>query len=304
MKLSIIIVSYNVKEFLSKCVLSVQNNFSEAEIIVVDNNSSDGSIKMLSEHFSHVKIISNKTNKGFSGANNQGIAMAQSENILLLNPDTEIVNGALNKILEFMNAQKKLCIVGPKLLNSDCSLQISCWKFSGLAEMFLEIFYLHTIFNLRNYSQEKMKKAFECDALSGAALLFKKELVNKIGNLDEKFFWSEDVDFCYRAKKAGASVIYFPQAEIVHHSGKSSKSNQHIVIANQLISKLKFEKKHGNIFSFFLGCIFTFAQIISRIVILLLLSPLSNSMRIKFNAYFYSLRKFFSYIFRKQNAIL
>ena len=236
-ELSIIIVSYNVKDFLSNCIESIQNNFSSAEIIVVDNNSSDGSIEMLKEKLPLVKIIANKENKGFSGANNQGIAIAQSENVLLLNPDTEIINSALNKMLEYLHKQNKLCVIGPKLLNSDHSLQISCWKFPGLLEMLLELFYLHIIFGARNYSTEKMKNDFEPEALSGAAMMFKKDLVNKIGGLDENLFWMDDVEFCYRAKKSGAKILYCPEAEIIHHSGKSSTSNQHIVISNQLISK-------------------------------------------------------------------
>ena len=217
-KISIIIVSYNVKDFLFNCIVSVQKYFSEAEIIVVDNNSSDGSVEMLKQNFPLVKLIDNKENKGFSGANNQGIVMARSENILLLNPDTEVIDGALNKMISFLETQKELCIVGPQLLNTDKTLQKSCWKFPKVIEIIAETFYLHLLFNSKYYSNKKQETVFEVDALSGAALLFKKELLQKIGILDENLFWMEDVDLCYRNKKSGGSNIYFPEAKIIHHS--------------------------------------------------------------------------------------
>lgn len=303
MKLSIVIVSYNVKEYLSACITSIQRDSVPVEIIVVDNNSSDGTLQMLKESFPLVKLIANKENKGFSGANNQGIVVAESQYILLLNPDTEIVGDALEKMVQFLNQKGDNCIIGPKLLNSDRSLQISCWKFPGLMEMFLELFYLHQVFGTRNYSVEKMKNIFEPHALSGAAVLFNKDLINKIGGLDEIFFWMEDIDFCYRAKKAGANIIYFPEATIIHHSGKSSKNNQHIVISNQLISKLKFEKKHGTFFSFVIACVIIFLQIISRLFILFIASAFKMTFKEKRYAYYFSLIKYFKFISGKNNAI-
>ena len=251
--ISIIIVSWNVKEYLRGCLSSVFKNIQgiSVEVIVVDNNSSDGSVEMLKQNYPDVKLIGNRNNNGFSKANNQGIEIAQSENILLLNPDTEIKYESLEKMISFLDSQKSCCIVAPKLLNTDGTLQMSCLKFPNLFMIIAEVFYLHHFFDSKKYLTKKMKSVFETDALSGAALLFKKDTINKIGMLDENLFWVEDVDFCYRNKISGGVNIYFPEAEIIHHSGQSSKKNYRITISNQLISRLKFFRKHKKYFSFF-----------------------------------------------------
>jgi GT2 family glycosyltransferase len=296
LNLSIVIVSYNVKDFLSACLHSIQNNFAEYEIIVVDNNSVDGTIEMVKKEFPSVKIIANKENTGFSGANNQGIEIAQSENIFLLNPDTVIINNALTKLLERLKQNNQLAIIGPRLLNSDMTLQFSCWRFPGIFKIFLELFYLHKLTGTGNYSQEKMQSTFHPDVVSGAAMLFKKELVDHIGGLDENLFWMEDTDFCYRAKKAGAIVEYFPEAEIIHHIGKSSGSNYRAVIANQLLSKLKYMRKHSNGFVYLVGYTLIFIHIISRIIVLFLIAPFAPKYRAKLSSYFYSLQNYFKFI--------
>jgi len=293
---SIIIVSYNVKDFLSACIHSIQNNFSKSEIIVVDNNSADGTVEAIKNKFPDVKMIANRENKGFSGANNQGMAIAQSQNIFLLNPDTEIIGNAIQKLLERLNAQGQLAIIAPKLLNADRSLQLSCWRFPRVFKIFLELFYLHRLTASGNYSRKEMQSAFYPDAVSGAAMLFTKVLINRIGVLDENLFWMEDVDFCYRAKKAGTRVEYFPGAEVVHHIGKSSSSNYRAVIANQLLSKLKYIRKHSNRFIYFLACVLILLQIISRIILLLFLAPFASKYKAKLSSYFYLLQKYFKLI--------
>ena len=304
MECSIVIVSYNVRDFLFDCIASIKDHSASVEIIVVDNNSSDGTIDMLGKNYPKVKTILNKANKGFSAANNQGIAIARSKNILLLNPDTVIVGDALEKMITFMDQQPGHCIVGPRILNSDGSLQISCWKFPGILEIFIDMVYLHTLFPSRNYSFHKMKNSFSVDAVSGAAMMFRRDVINKIGYLDEKLFWMEDVDFCFRAERAGVDVIYFPQAEIIHHSGKSSVKNLNIVVYNQLISKLKFEKKYGNSFNYFIANIFVFIHLVSRLIILFFAFPFGKRSRDKFFAYLFSLRKYFKFIFTGDETIV
>src|SRR5271157_5385399 len=155
-ELSIVIVSYNVKDFLYSCIVSIRKSKLTVEIIVVDNNSSDGSIEMVKEKFPFVKRIINTENLGFSYANNQGIALATSDNILLLNPDTELKDGSLEKMISYLQAQKELCIIGPKLINSDVSLQLSCLKFPNVFNIIAEVFYLHFLFSSKEYFQNKM----------------------------------------------------------------------------------------------------------------------------------------------------
>jgi GT2 family glycosyltransferase len=292
-----------VKDFLAACIRSVQNNFSGFEIIVVDNNSADGSAEFVKKEFPGVKVIANQDNKGFSGANNQGMVAAESENIFLLNPDTEIKGNVLTVMMERLNSKTELAIIAPRLVNSDLSLQVSCWPFPTLFNMLLEVFYLHNLAGTGGYPAKKMKSNFNPDAVSGAAMLFSKRLINRIGGLDENLFWMEDVDFCYRAKKAGAVVEYFPEAEIVHHSGKSSGSNYRAVISNQLLSKLKYVRKHYNSFAFFIACILILFHILSRIVLLFFLSPFSSKYRKKLSAYVYLLQNYFKLMGGKNEII-
>lgn len=302
-QISIVIVSYNVKEYLTACIASIRSFDLQHEIIIIDNNSSDGTVAWLKGKFPEVLIIANKENKGFSGANNQGIELAQSENILLLNPDTEVTPDSLNKLLLFLNSQKELCLVAPKLLNTNGTLQVSCWKFPSTIEILLEVFYLHTVFHIKGYTLSKMKNTFVCDSASGAAFLFKKNMISKIGILDSNLFWMEDVDFCYRAQQANIKTFYFPSAEVIHHGGKSSATNQHVAISNQLISKLKFYRKHKSIFAFYISCILVFAHLISRLIILLPVSFISQSLKIKFRAYLFSFRAYIKYVFTQKHEI-
>ena len=299
-KLSVIIVSYNVKDFLSKCIASVQQDFSEAEIIVVDNNSSDGSVEMLKQNFSSIKVIANNENKGFSGANNQGIAIAQGEYIFLLNPDTEVMSGSIDKMLEYISHKRNI-ILAPQLLNTDGTVQISAWWFPSAWEIFLEMIFVHKMLCISQYAPNMFDKIFIAEALSGAALIFRSSRNEKF--LDENLFWMEDIDFCYRQKESGGESIYFPKAKIIHHVGQSSKKNFRVSISNQLISKLKFFKKHKQYISFFLASIFIFIHIVLRMIIFIFLFLFSQYFRKKFDAYLYSFVKFFRYIFTGNTSI-
>jgi len=303
MTVSIIIVSYNVKEFLERCISSITRSSEKVEIIVVDNNSNDGTLEMLKNLYPFVRIIANEKNVGFSAANNQGIALASADVIFLLNPDTELVDDSLSKLLLFLNQQKEICVVGPKLLNSDLSLQVSVWKYPSVTYLFLELFYLHRTFNTLNYSTKKMAECFEPDALSGAALLFKRDLLQKVDGLDPLFFWMEDIDFCYRAHQTGCKIFYYPFAEIIHYSGKSSLKNQHIAISNQLISKIKFERKHGGTLTYVIALAVILLHIISRYLLLITPSLFNSSARVKRNAYYFSLKKYFNFIAGDRNVI-
>lgn len=300
-KLSIIIVSYNVKDFLSKCISSIQKENSDSEIIVVDNNSADGSCEMVKQNFPAVKLIENKDNEGFSSANNQGMAIAQGEFIFLLNPDTEIISGSIHKMTEYIQRAKENIILAPQLLNANGTPQTSTWWFPSAWEIFFEIIFAHRLLRISKYAPNTFEKTFEADSLSGAALMFSSSWKEKL--LDENLFWMEDVDLCYRNKKSGGKNIYFPEAKIIHHIGQSSKKNFRLSISNQLISKLKFFKKHKKYFSFALSVIFTFIQIILRIVVFTLLFPFPIVFKKKLDAYLYSLIKFMKYIFLRNNNI-
>lgn len=255
MKLSIIIVSYNTKKLLADCINSIESSLQklEYEIIVVDNCSADGSVDLLKSQFQKVKLIENNYNAGFAKANNQGLLMCSGDYILLLNSDTLVLGEALNTIVVFMDMHTETAICGPKLLNSDMTLQLPCRRgfprlinsishFSGLSRLFPKSRVLGSY--LMTYMDSSIDH--EVDAVSGACLLVRRDVLSTIGGLlDEAFFMHfEDIDLCFRAKKSGYKVYYVHNAEVVHLKGQSSKLRSEGVTRNFFDSALIYFKKN------------------------------------------------------------
>lgn len=303
MQLSVIIVNYNVKQLLLDCVSSLKGNVSGIEVIVVDNCSTDGSVVAVKEAFPDVNLIVNTENKGFSAANNQGLSIARGEWLLLLNPDTKLTPGALNLYHSFAEQEGRSGIYGAKLLNEDGSLQKSAWKLNILGQIIADCFFLGGILSPNTYPDEKFDTVFEAGFLSGAALLFHRSLYEKLGGLDPDLFWMEDVDLCYRNHRQGGKNIFYPGAGIYHFSGQSARRNFKISISNQLISKLKFFKKHSQKAAFILGAVFIFKHIILRLILFFPLGLMNGVFYRKWIAYAYTLPKLFSYLFTGKKAI-
>jgi GT2 family glycosyltransferase len=301
---SIVIVSYNVKDFLLNCVESIyQSEGVLLEVIVVDNNSSDGSIALLKKKYPQVMVVENGFNAGFSEANNQGIRMATGNSIFLLNPDTKLKEDTVSKLRNYLVSRQDAGIVAPGLLNADGTRQFSAFRFPSLVNVIMETFYLHRLFSISEYPSKRFEDIFQPDFVSGAAMMFKKDLVDSIGYLDPGLFWMEDVDFCFRARRFGLKIIYYPASEMVHYGGESQKKNLSVAISNQLISKLKFEKKHCNGIAFFLSCFFIFIHILSRILFFSTVSLFVVNGRIKRAAYFYSFKRFNRFIIAGDESI-
>ena len=214
--LSVIIVNWNTKKLLLECLDSVdkQTQGINYEIIVVDNGSTDGSMEAIRNTQYEIRnliIIENKKNLGFAKANNQGIKVAQGKYILLLNTDTKIVDNALKKLIDFADSKSNLGVVGPKLLNRDGSAQPSTAPFFTLANAFL------WLFTGDHFLYSSPKSASRTDWVMGSAFLVKRGVIDKVGFLDEKFFmYVEEQEWCYRIKKAGFEVWFYPGAEIYH----------------------------------------------------------------------------------------
>ncbi|MDO8669580.1 MAG: glycosyltransferase family 2 protein [Candidatus Buchananbacteria bacterium] len=230
MDLSIIIVSWNTKDLLKKCLLSVYQNQGDlaVEIFVIDNNSNDKTVEMLRNEFKEVKLMANSKNIGFAKANNQALKLAQGEYILLLNPDTEILNGSLKKAVAFMKANAGCGALGAKLLWPDKSLQLSVRRFPTFLPIFLMFIKAPKLFKRIKsierylYADFDYTRLQEVDQIMGAFMMLPKKVVAKIGFLDERFFiWFEEVDLCQRIKKSGLQVIYNPDIEIIHYGGQS-----------------------------------------------------------------------------------
>ena len=247
MDISIIIPSFNTKEILHNCLKSILENTKEIsyEIIVIDNNSQDGSAEMVEKHFPLVKLIKNQENLGFAKANNQGIKIAKGKYFLFLNSDTVIKDKAIEKMVNFIENHKEIDAIGPKLLNSDKTIQPSAGFFPNPLVVFVMLFLEHYFggrFVRTSYSQLK-----QVDWVMGAALMMKKEIVDKIGGFDEKIFmYYDEVDYCYRIRKSGYSIYYYPEAEIIHLWQKSSQSGREGPILANFIGLKYFYKKHYN----------------------------------------------------------
>jgi GT2 family glycosyltransferase len=293
--ISVIIVSYNVSDLLKACINSIKKyaNGVALNIIVVDNNSTDDSCSML-KTLPEVTLIENKFNAGFSAANNQGIAISKGDYIFLLNPDTEFVEDVLSKLIAECSTDKKL--VAPKLLNTDGSLQLSCFKFPSVWFIIFESLFLHSLLKVDKYNPTQLLSNTTVDAVSGAAIFFNRSILKKLNGLDADLFWMEDIDFCYRNFKHGGTTSYLADVSLKHHSGKSSIHNYHIVISNQMLSKLKYLRKHGNFISYCFAVLFSVFHVLSRILVFALLAGFSHKAQVKLKAYVFAFKKMFAYI--------
>lgn len=267
MKLSIIIVSWNVRPILRECLRSIYSSTPGClfEIIVVDNASSDDSAAMVRAEFPAVTVIENADNPGFAAATNQGIRQASGDYILLLNPDTIVHPGALEAMVRELDANPSLGACGPKILNADGSIQVTA---GGAAPTFRSALYSKTIFRklgiFRGHHHSRMKKVHDpnvkasAEQLSGAAVMVRASVFEKIGLLDEQFFmYYEDTDLFYRMKTAGICMIYLPDACITHLGGQSTSqipSEKRLLFLQSLF--LFFRKHYGEVKTFFFGLVF------------------------------------------------
>jgi len=273
MKLSVIIVNYNTKQLLKDCLESIfkYTKNLDFEVIVVDNASSDGSEKIvasdqwlvfsekekiklpITDHGSSrsagpitVRTVKSRTNLGFAGGNNLGIKIAQGQYVLLLNSDTLLKDNAFLKMVDFMDKNPQVSVLGPRLLNSDSSHQASVGRFPGLPVVMMMLFKEH--FGGSDYVRWSPDKKCEVDWVMGAALMTRKEIFDKVGFLDEKMFmYMEEVEWCYRVKKAGKKIFFYPGAQITHLWQGSSKTGRKDPIINIYKGLIYFYKKHKNL---------------------------------------------------------
>ncbi len=233
MDLSIIIVNYNVKEFLQNLLHSIDKALQNlsSEIIVVDNASDDGSVELIKSKFPSVKLIENKTNLGFGKANNQALKIAEGKYLLLINPDAIVSEDTFTKMIEFLEGQKDAGLAGCKILNPDGSLQLACRRsFPGPWTSFCKVTGLSNLFpNSKMFARYNLtylneNQTYEVDAISGSFMLLKREVYEKLGGFDEQFFmYGEDLDLCYRIQKAGFKVFYVHTTQVIHYKGESTK---------------------------------------------------------------------------------
>lgn len=268
MKLSIVIVNYNVEHFLEQCLFSVRKAIAniEAEVFVVDNNSVDGSLKMLADKFPEVKVIANKDNVGFSRANNQAIRISTGEYVLLLNPDTVVEDDTFTKTIEFMDSHPDAGGLGVKMVDGKGRFlpeskrglptpATAFYKMFGLTKLFphSKRFARYYLGHLDN------DEINEVEILAGAFMLMRRETLDKCGLLDETFFmYGEDIDLSYRITLAGYKNYYYPKTRIIHYKGESTKktSVNYVLVfykAMEIFVRKHFADKGAKTFSFFIN---------------------------------------------------
>ncbi|MDW8328014.1 MAG: glycosyltransferase family 2 protein [Anaerolineales bacterium] len=251
-RLSVIIVSWNVRELLRACLRSLPLNDPQTEVIVVDSASSDGTTAMVRDEFPSVRLIASEVNLGYSRGNNLGLERARGEYLLVLNPDTEIVGDTLARMCAYMDAHPQVGVLGPQLVYADSMPQSTRRRFPTLLTAFFESTWLQPLAPrsvLDHYYARDLPadRPAEVDWIVGAALLLRREAYQQVGGFDEGFFmYSEELDLCRRMKAAGWKVVHLPAARILHHEARSSAQVPAATHIRFNASKVRyFRKYHG-----------------------------------------------------------
>lgn len=254
MDLSVIIVNYNVRQFLESALASVYRAMEgvKGEVFVVDNASDDGSVEMVKAKFPHVTLIESKSNVGFARANNAALKRAKGHYLLLLNPDTIVQEDTFKAMMKFFDENPDAGAAGCKILNPDGTFQLPCrrsfptpWvaftKIFGLSALFPR----SKLFGKYNLTYLNEDETYEVDAVSGSFLFLRREVYEKVGGLDETFFmYGEDLDWCFRISQSGYRVYYVPLTKIIHFKGESTRRSEIDEIRTFYQAMQLFVEKH------------------------------------------------------------
>jgi len=240
---AVVVVTYNAMPWLERCLASVRGH----ETVVVDHGSSDGSVALVRERFDGVRVVEEE-NRGLAFGWNTGIAQTSGRYVLLLNADAWLHEGALDALVAFADAQPQAAVVGPRLRNTDGTLQRSVRGFPTLWRLATEYLFLRKLaprsrllnaFYAGGFAHDEVREA---DFLMGAVLLVRREAIEQVGPADDAFFlFSEETDWCYRFEQAGWKVLFFPGAEATHVAAASHKG---LLFLEQVKGHLRFLRKH------------------------------------------------------------
>ncbi len=252
--LSIVIVNWNTQHVIIECLESVYAHLGElhAEVIVIDNASTDNSVNEIIIKFPQVTLIANDTNRGFAGANNQGMKLATGRFVLLLNPDTVVLDDAFTKSIEYANDNPDVGVVGCQVMESSDSIQRTCFRYPSILNTFLWLSGAVTFKPLSRiagraaYGPWDRRNEREVDVVSGMFMLVRREALEQVGLMDEEYFvFAEEADWCYRFNKAGWRCMFAPVGRILHVDGGSKSTNQTSVRMYVQLQKssLRFHRK-------------------------------------------------------------
>lgn len=249
MDLSIVIVSWNSEHFIAPCLRSIFERSAglAIEVILIDNASTDGTVAAARSVSHDLVLITNKVNRGFAAGTNQGLSRAEGRFVLLLNPDVVILDGALEKMVGFFAERPDAGALGPQLLNPDGSVQPSCREFIGYEALLWEVLGLSKLFprhprfgrwRMGHFDHHSLR---EVDQPMASCLLVRREVVEQVGLMDERFpMFLNDVDLCYRIRAAGWKILFYPEAQVIHHLGQSTR----------LVKRRMIRSSHRSLFHF------------------------------------------------------
>ena len=228
-RLALVIINYNTREDLRRCLLSAGERLGDAfSLTVVDNGSTDGSREVVREEFPRVALVENPGNPGYASACNAGLRATSEPYVMVLNSDVEFVEGGLEVLVNYMEEHPEVGALGPMVLNPDGTRQMSCRRFPSMLENVVHGF-LGDVWPdnplTKSYQMKDLEGAGprEVDWVSGAAMLLRREAVEEVGGFDERYFmYVEDVDLCWRLRRAGYGVVYHPGFRLVHRVGRAS----------------------------------------------------------------------------------
>ena len=270
--LSVIIVNWNARDRLAECLASIEQQAGglSPETWVVDNGSTDGSAELVERRFPCVKLLVNQENLGYARANNQALRRAQGRYLLLLNPDTVILDDALTAMIDFLEVHSDVGAVGCRLVNPDGSLQTSSYSFPTLFTILVSAYGLKRVLPLkllrRTFPGQALGGHFgqlsrhdqvrSVDFVTGACMMVRREAMEHVGLLDENFFlYAEEIDWCRRIKGAGWGVYFTPQGQVIHHIGQSSRQSGEALALLYRSRCYYFRKHHGQLGLFLLRLI-------------------------------------------------
>ncbi|MBN1401965.1 MAG: glycosyltransferase family 2 protein [Anaerolineae bacterium] len=251
--LSVIIVSWNTCQLLRACLESLAREIEvlrehrlTAEVWVVDNASSDGTVQMIQSGFSWAQLMANEINAGFAAANNQAIQSSRGRYVALLNPDTVVVAGAFTEMLAFMDETEEAAACGPLLLNGDGSLQPSCHPVLTPSREAWRLFFLDRLVPRATYPMHRWKQteSRQVEVIKGACLVVRREALDQVGLFDEQYFmYAEETDLCHRLSSAGWQLFWVPDARVIHYGGQSTRQVPVEMIVALYRSKVQFVRK-------------------------------------------------------------
>jgi GT2 family glycosyltransferase len=262
---SIVIVSWNTRDILRECLQSIiRETRRPYEIIVVDNASSDGSTAMIEAEYPQIVLITNNKNRGFAAATNQGLKVAAGRYLLMLNPDTVILEHAIDKMIVWLNDHPDVGCAGCQVLNADGSIDKTCFSDLSPFRLLLAEVGLH---RLNLYPGWDRRSEKDVGVVTGMFMLIPRHILDEVGLMDEAFFvYAEEADLCRRIWGANLRCVFTPVARIIHYGAQSSRQIKQRMYNQQQKSKLIYMRKHYGLLGFLLGKVTYVASSIFRIV--------------------------------------